>query len=315
MLWIAAPGRRPRFKDSAQQGLKAPDPAPIKYAGLFGDVRLAAAQGNPLVPRLHAHSEASIVDAQEPVTAAQDGVGPNGLHLLRHHADIDLTAPQIAEAIERKAIAEALQEYDVMFQPDVGSAAATAVVHVVMVHVVMVHVVMVHVVMVHVVMVANMCTGTAAPDERRARTKVEAPILDAATAAPAVAPSVPVEIPAAMHGFYRADFLVRGTDACGIAKWHSISTIGRFIGQADGRRDKNNHNSFTHFSLHGASATLSGGIGRAQGQQTHFNHQGNIVFKFVGSSIAPSRCLDHRRARRTSRPPALAAVRADCPSR
>src|SRR6266436_6503775 len=77
--------------------------------------------GHPLVPRHAAQPQHVVVHPQIAVVAANDCLGPDRLHFLRHHADIDLVAPIVAEAIVAEAISEMAQEPDVVFQLDVGA--------------------------------------------------------------------------------------------------------------------------------------------------------------------------------------------------
>src|SRR6266478_8179775 len=84
------------------------------------------AGGHPLVPRHAAQPQHVVVHPQIAVVAAHDCLGPDRLHFLRHHADMGLVAPVVAETIVAEAIVEMAQESDVVFQLHVGPPPAAA---------------------------------------------------------------------------------------------------------------------------------------------------------------------------------------------
>src|SRR5204862_8214508 len=63
------------------------------------------------------------IDAQIIVEGAvYDGIGTDERHFLRHHADIDPVAPQIAVAVYAEPVLAPAKQRDVALQTDVGSA-------------------------------------------------------------------------------------------------------------------------------------------------------------------------------------------------
>ena len=56
-------------------------------------------QRDPLVPRNQTQAEPGVVHPQVAVVSVQDRVGNNLCDLLRHDADVDLVAPDVAIAI------------------------------------------------------------------------------------------------------------------------------------------------------------------------------------------------------------------------
>ena len=81
---------------------------------------------DPLVVCHELQTELVVEDAQISVTAAHNRIRPDGLHLLRHHADIDLVAAVVAEAIESEAIVEVTDHADVVLERDIRASSATA---------------------------------------------------------------------------------------------------------------------------------------------------------------------------------------------
>src|SRR5215470_6494609 len=82
---------------------------------------------DPLLVRHELHADFVVEDAQISITAAHNSVRPDGLHFLRHYADIGLVAAVIAEAIESQAIVEMTEQRDVVLECDVRSpSTATA---------------------------------------------------------------------------------------------------------------------------------------------------------------------------------------------
>ena len=73
---------------------------------------------------LEPDAEAVIVDAQVAIRTAHDGVRPDDLHFLCHHADIGLVAAVIGKPIETQAVVEASEKDDVVLDRDIGSAPA-----------------------------------------------------------------------------------------------------------------------------------------------------------------------------------------------
>jgi hypothetical protein len=88
--------------------------------------RHARTRCDPSVVGLKLQTEPVIEDPQISVPAAPDRVRPDHLHLLRHHADIDLVAAIIGEAIEADAVVEMADDGDIVLEPHVGPPAASA---------------------------------------------------------------------------------------------------------------------------------------------------------------------------------------------
>jgi hypothetical protein len=82
---------------------------------------LHAAVYHPFVPGHELKAEHIVVDAQVAVASPQHCVGHNGLHFLRHDADIEgVVVSSIAEAVDTDPIVEAPERHDVFLEPDVG---------------------------------------------------------------------------------------------------------------------------------------------------------------------------------------------------
>src|SRR6516165_9009388 len=82
-------------------------------------------RGAPLVPSLQAQAEPPVIDAQIAIGADEHGRGRNRRDLLRHHADIELVAPEIAVAVEAEAVVEALKQIDVALEAEIGWSGPT----------------------------------------------------------------------------------------------------------------------------------------------------------------------------------------------
>jgi len=85
-------------------------------------------RGHPLVPRLHVQTQPIIIHPQIAIAVAPNSIGHDCLDFLRHHADIGLIAPFVAEAIKAEAVVEPAQHDDVLFEPDVGPMVTAAMV-------------------------------------------------------------------------------------------------------------------------------------------------------------------------------------------
>src|SRR6516164_6824825 len=68
--------------------------------------RNAHARCDPGVVGFELQTEPVVEDPQVSVPPASNRVRPDRLHLLRHHADIDLVATVVGEAIEADALVE-----------------------------------------------------------------------------------------------------------------------------------------------------------------------------------------------------------------
>src|SRR5271169_5976918 len=89
--------------------------------------RLRAAACHPLVPGQELSAENIVVDTQIAVAAARHGVGHNGLHLLRHDADIrGVVVSSVAEAVDTDPVVEPPEWHDVFLEPDVGEVPTAA---------------------------------------------------------------------------------------------------------------------------------------------------------------------------------------------
>src|SRR5262245_60539710 len=81
---------------------------------------------DPLIVGLELEAELIVEDAQVAVAPAHDCLRHDGLHLLRHHADIGLVAAVVAEAIEAEAVVEMAEQRDVVLQGNIGPPTAAA---------------------------------------------------------------------------------------------------------------------------------------------------------------------------------------------
>jgi len=70
----------------------------------------------PIVPGLEGCSKPPIVNVQVTVRLPHDGIRLDGPDLLRKHANIDLIAPIILEAIKANATCQAADPNDVVLQ-------------------------------------------------------------------------------------------------------------------------------------------------------------------------------------------------------
>src|SRR5262245_6165645 len=91
-----------------------------------GDGRDACARRDPLLVGLELHPKPLVEDPQVAIATAHDRVWHDGLHLLRHEADIGLVAAVVTEAIEAEAVVEPAEQRDVVLERYVGAPAATA---------------------------------------------------------------------------------------------------------------------------------------------------------------------------------------------
>src|SRR5450631_393291 len=77
--------------------------------------------GIPLRQRHQLQAEAAVVDTEIIIqAAAHDGIGMDQGNFLRHHADIDRVAPQIAVFVQAEAVVEARHQNDVTLEPGIG---------------------------------------------------------------------------------------------------------------------------------------------------------------------------------------------------
>src|SRR5215475_3432069 len=81
---------------------------------------------DPLIVGLELEAEPIVEDAQVAVAPAHDCLRHDGLHVLRHHADIGLVAAVVAEAIEAEAVVEMAEQRDVVLQRNIGPPSAAA---------------------------------------------------------------------------------------------------------------------------------------------------------------------------------------------
>src|SRR5271154_1911999 len=80
----------------------------------------------PFVVGLERQTDLVVENPQIAVSAAHDRSRHDSLHLLRHHADIELVAAVVGEAIEAKAVVEPPQQGNVVLEPNIGASPATA---------------------------------------------------------------------------------------------------------------------------------------------------------------------------------------------
>jgi hypothetical protein len=82
---------------------------------------LAFAPGVPLRQRHQFQAEAAVVHSEIVIQGVpNDGIGMDLGNLLRHHADIDGVAPQVAIAVQPKSVVAAADQRDVTLEPDIG---------------------------------------------------------------------------------------------------------------------------------------------------------------------------------------------------
>src|SRR5262245_2108679 len=81
---------------------------------------------DPLIVGLELEAEPIVEDAQVAVAPAHDCLRHDGLHVLRHHADIGLVAAVVAEAIEAEAVVEMAEQRDVVLQRNIRPPTAAS---------------------------------------------------------------------------------------------------------------------------------------------------------------------------------------------
>ena len=102
-------------------------PAQLDEAASLHGSGLRAAACRPLVPGQEFKAEHIVVDTQIAVALTRHGVGHNGLHFLRHGADIrGVVVSSVAEAVDTDPVVEPPERHDVFLEPDVGGAPAAA---------------------------------------------------------------------------------------------------------------------------------------------------------------------------------------------
>ena len=79
---------------------------------------------DPLLVGLELQSKLWVADQQISVAPALHCHGEHSLHFLRHDADVDLVAADVAETIKTKSVIKAPQQRDVVLQSDIGVVAA-----------------------------------------------------------------------------------------------------------------------------------------------------------------------------------------------
>src|SRR6476646_2757013 len=92
----------------------------------MGNGRHVRARRNPMLVGLEFDAKLLVIDPQVTVLAARNRFRCNGLHFLRHHADIGALAAVVAEAIVAEAVVEMAKQDDVVLERDVRTSAATA---------------------------------------------------------------------------------------------------------------------------------------------------------------------------------------------
>ena len=100
-------------------------PSPGARAVSLNSCRYARARSDPLIVCLESQTEHVVAHTQRAVRTAAHRCGPDELHLLRHHPDIGLVAPIVAEAVEPKSVVEAAEQCDILLQVYVGPTTAT----------------------------------------------------------------------------------------------------------------------------------------------------------------------------------------------
>src|SRR4029450_13849076 len=84
-----------------------------------GDGWDLCARCDPLLVGLELQAELVVEDLKIAVPAAHDRLRHDRLRFLRHHADIDLVAAVIAEAIEPKAVVQTTEKGDVVLKRNI----------------------------------------------------------------------------------------------------------------------------------------------------------------------------------------------------
>ena len=92
----------------------------------MGNGRHVRARRDPMLVGLEFDAKLLVIDPQIAVLTARNRFWCNGLHFLRHHADIGALAAVVAEAIVAEAVVEMAKQDDVMLERDVRTSAATA---------------------------------------------------------------------------------------------------------------------------------------------------------------------------------------------
>ena len=87
--------------------------------------RHSRAGRDPLVIRLELDADPVIPDPEVAIGTAVHSLGPDRLHFLRNHADIDPVTVEIAEAVEAEAILEVTEKGDIALKSDVGASSTT----------------------------------------------------------------------------------------------------------------------------------------------------------------------------------------------
>ena len=79
----------------------------------------------PFVVGLERQTDFVVENPQIAVPATHHRCRHDGLHLLRHHADIEFLAAVVGEAIEAEAVVEFAQQGDVVLEPNIGPSSAS----------------------------------------------------------------------------------------------------------------------------------------------------------------------------------------------
>src|SRR5271155_1903489 len=82
-------------------------------------VRQMRARRDPLLVGLERQSKQIIGNAHIAVSAARDRFRRDGLHLLRHHADVDCVAAVVDEAVVAEAVIEPTEQHDIVLEAHV----------------------------------------------------------------------------------------------------------------------------------------------------------------------------------------------------
>jgi hypothetical protein len=80
----------------------------------------------PLIIGLKLNAKPIVEHTQVSVRPPSDGIGFNGLHFLRNHADISLVASVVAETIKANAIGQTAKQNNIVLEGDIRSSATTA---------------------------------------------------------------------------------------------------------------------------------------------------------------------------------------------
>ena len=82
------------------------------------------ARGDPLPVGLKRNSELVVIHSQVPVSPAHNSFGHDLLHFLRQYTDIDPVGTIVGKPIEPKAVVEATEKNDIVFERNIGPATA-----------------------------------------------------------------------------------------------------------------------------------------------------------------------------------------------